>query len=142
MARRAMLSSAGVVQPHASQLKLCWWEGGREGKLKLGWGQGGQRRQGSTVQLKSQDSQSFITGKMRAIAEGFNKNIFISTSREILLLSFMEDSYLTPVFIYRNGVLAGFHLSCSSFLLSFFFFPSEQCTAFWSFCRDKTVRIE
>lgn len=140
MARRAMLSSAGVVQPHASsQLKLCWWEGGREGKLKLGWGQGGQRRQGSTVQLKSQDSQSFITGKMRAIAEGFNKNIFISTSREILLLSFMEDSYLTPVFIYRNGVLAGFHLSCSSFLLFFFFFLQNSALLFGAFAGTRLL---
>lgn len=153
MATRVMLSSPGggaggaapcCSPPASSQLELCWWEGGREGKLKLGWGQGGQCWQGSTMQLKSWDSQSFITGKMRAILEGFNKNIVISTSRETLLVSFMEDSYLTPGFIYRNGILAGF-LFCFSFALFQFFIPSflsEQCTAFWSFCSDKTVWVE
>jgi len=108
MAKRAMLSSPGAgaggaapccSPPAPSQLELGRWEGSREGKGKLGWEQGGQRLQGFTTQLESRDTQSFITRKIGAISEGFNKNTVISTSREILLLSFMEDSYLTPGFI-------------------------------------------
>lgn len=72
-----------------------------------------------------------ITAKIRAVSEVFSKNI-ISTSREILLLSFTEDSSLRPGFIYRNDVLAVF-LLCFSFVClvhifySFFSFRTTHC---------------